>query len=339
MTDLDAFRVKALTRTMNIKSIKKTWPHFERKIRTLVGDQPNGEDLFRLGDQLSEIFRSVPKKTAVEAARLSGEDPLSTETEAEAALGDRTQSDVSAGGTVWECLVVWYLNLVCFGTDVVAVRRMKSNTPSVITDGICVTLHGHSTTTESDVVVYSARGATPKRGTLTVADLDRHIRSNTRECAVAIVQCKTNWNDNAQIPMLWDLIYRSLPYVQSSTVRVGRNGISPQSFKGNGVKYAFVTVPTNTRTDHKPTSVAVNRVLGLSGGNYWGQPSKEGVVAGFSEFLGANFTEYFSGSLQNHLDRQIARNPNFVHEFLSLDFSRSGPVDYVTPTFVLELGD
>ena len=24
---------------------------------------------------------------------------------------------------------------------------------------------------------------------------------------IHIIQCKTNWNDNAQIPMLWDMVY------------------------------------------------------------------------------------------------------------------------------------
>ena len=24
---------------------------------------------------------------------------------------------------------------------------------------------------------------------------------------IGVIQCKTNWNDNAQIPMLWDMIY------------------------------------------------------------------------------------------------------------------------------------
>lgn len=336
LTHLDAFRLKDLERTMSIKSMSKTWPHLERRIRSLLGDKPSGEQLFRLGDQLSDVFRSVPKKEALEASRLATEDSQPAVEDEIAALGNRTQSDVSAGGTVWECLVVWYLNLVCFGTDVLAVRRRNSNTPVVITDAVCVTLHGHSTTTESDVVVYSVSGAHARRESLTVRDLDELIRTDTQKSSVAILQCKTNWNDNAQIPMLWDLIYRSLPYVQSSTVRVGRNGVSPRCFKGESVKYAFVTVPTNTKMEHKGSSVAVNRVLGLSGGNYWGQPTKEGVVAGFSEFLGSNFSEFFAGSIQNHIDRQYAQNPELLERFLSLNFSSIDAVDFTAPQLDIE---
>ena len=41
------------------------------------------------------------------------------------------------------------------------------------------------------------------------------------------LQCKTNWNDNAQVPMLWDIIYSSNEKLNN--ISVGINGVSPHS--------------------------------------------------------------------------------------------------------------
>ena len=43
------------------------------------------------------------------------------------------------------------------------------------------------------------------------------------------LQCKTNWNDNAQIPMLWDLIYNAQGF-KISNISVEIKGISLNSF-------------------------------------------------------------------------------------------------------------
>ena len=305
---VDEFRIKTLGKLSTTKSFQTAWPFLRAGILERVGESPSGEDVFRLGDELSSIFQAVPAAMAA-AARSKGEpsgDPSA-----------RTQSSVSRGGAVWECLVTWYLNLVCYGTPVLAVKRSLANTPKVIGDALAVTLHGYSTTTEADVVVYSIpRGPTRLR---TISDINDRIAADTQECSVALVQCKTNWNDNAQIPMLWDLIYRSLPFVQVASIRLGREGMSPRSFKGNSIKYAFMTVPTN-KDGYKPGSVKVTRVLGLSGGNYWGKPTAKGVASGFSKFLGGNFSDYFVGSVPNHVSAHLLANPSSWGMFLDLDF-------------------
>jgi hypothetical protein len=327
---LDEFRLRSLATSFGVKSFTKTWPYLRAGIVETLGEKPDGEALFKLGDHLSELFLSVPKAVAAEAANLTAADSkldsdglfeVEPATSVPIVQGSRSQGDVSAGGVVWECLVTWYLNLVAHGTDLIAARRTKANTPTVITDAICVTLQGHSTTTESDVVVYSV----PKidlelEWPITIAQIDTLIKSDTSKSSVAIVQCKTNWNDNAQIPMLWDLIYRSLPFVQTTTIRLGRNGVTPRSFKGESIKYAFMTVPTNQKSTYKEGGVAVTRVKGLSGGNYWGKPTAEGVASGFSEFLSANFSSHFHGSIQNHMHRELIDHPEVLKRYLDLAF-------------------
>lgn len=312
---IDAFRMKTMSQLSSIRSFRNTWPFLHNEIVAHLGEHPCGEDIFRLGDRLSSIFLSVP--AAIAAAQ-----PPETSESSEPSNPQRTQSDVSVGGVVWECLVTWYLNFACYGTDLLASKRTKANTPSVITDAISVTLHGYSTTTESDLIVFSIPGLNASStGVLTIDKINDQIREDTVACSVAVVQCKTNWNDNAQIPMLWDLIYRSLPFVNVSSIQLGRNGVNPRCFHDNSIKYAFMTVPTNKNARYAVGSVPVTRVLGLSGGNYWGKPTEPGVATGFSDFLNSNFSAHFTGSVQNHIDRQIADEPGLLQKFLKLEFS------------------
>ena len=310
--EIDRFRLGTLAALSKIPSFQSTWPFLRGRIMELLGPSPTGADIFKLGDHLSEIFRSVPPKSARGAT----------------GAWDRTQSSVSAGGVVWECLVVWYLNFVAFGTPILATKRTNSNTPSVLMDAICVTQKNSESTSESDVVLFTVPALAVVPGTpLTLDHINTSIASRTVDCRMAIVQCKTNWNDNSQIPMLWDLLYRSLPKSDLPGVEIGRSGISPAGFKGGEIRYAFVTVPTNG-ADRGPGGVAISRVSGLSGGNYWGKRSLKGVARGFSEFLPTNFKSEFGGNVPNHVDAQLLIDRTYVDRFLSLTFvdGKSQPV-------------
>lgn len=115
------------------------------------------------------------------------------------------------------------------------------------------------------------------------------INPITEECIkhveLAIIQCKTNWNDNAQIPMLWDMIYKAKDF-KDLNIKVGSNGFSIDSMKD--FSYAFATVPTNRKINkeniYKTSSTSVLRVSKLSGGNYWGYPSESGIAMNLNEF-------------------------------------------------------
>ena len=111
------------------------------------------------------------------------------------------------------------------------------------------------------------------------------------EISVHIIQCKTNWNDNAQIPMLWNMIYSSSNLINSghSTLSVGRNGFSLSNCKK--FTYSFVTVPTVELNKFKIDSVAVQRVRNMSGGTYWGYPTKSGIARNIKEMIFSNFND------------------------------------------------
>lgn len=100
-------------------------------------------------------------------------------------------------------------------------------------------------------------------------------------------QCKTNWNDNAQIPMLWNMLYNQARKgaVIPNGFSIGRNGYSLKNLGFFG--YAFATVPTQKKGPHgyKPENLDVMRVKTMSAGNYWGHPTRNGVCFSLGEFF------------------------------------------------------
>ena len=101
---------------------------------------------------------------------------------------------------------------------------------------------------------------------------------------IAIIQCKTNWNDNSQIPMLWDIVYSANGFSKRN-IHVGNSMYSIQNIQK--FTYSFVTVPTSK--EPKDDSITVKRVINISGGNYWGKQSVPGVANSIKNIFGANF--------------------------------------------------
>ncbi|MFW5804332.1 MAG: hypothetical protein ACOCWG_03765, partial [bacterium] len=108
---------------------------------------------------------------------------------------------------------------------------------------------------------------------------------------IGIIQCKTNWNDNAQIPMLWSMIYEADSFT-NNIISLGRNGYSIRDLKK--FSYSFCTVPTNDMNGYKQDSTSVNRVRNLTGGNYWGNSTRNAVASSIKEIFNRNFRNAFS---------------------------------------------
>lgn len=121
-------------------------------------------------------------------------------------------------------------------------------------------------------------------------DLDDLVGVNFSHFELGIIQCKTNWIDSAQIPMLWDLVYSSEGFGQRG-ITVGNSAFTIGDL--NRFFYSFVTVPTS-RGSFNPTSTNVLRVKGISGGNYWGSSNRSGVASSIKEIFGRNFRGAFS---------------------------------------------
>jgi len=291
MSSIQKYRFSHLRHISNLKSFRRSWLSFEPEIRKILGPNPTADDILNLGTKLAQVFQSNST--------------------------GRTQSGVSSAGTAWECLVLWYFNLVLNGTHVAAIRPHTRFTPPSISNSTAVTIGNTRTNTESDLIVFTIPESDAV-GEYDFGTIDAAIASESKHVSVAVVQCKSNWNDNAQVPMLWGLIYASAGSISTNkNVSIGSNGINPASFQS--FTYSFVTVPTS-RGPFKHNSLAVLRVSALSGGNYWGHPTRNGVAQSVSEFFTANFPNAFRSTVQNSISNNVLKQKDILEKFLTLDF-------------------
>ena len=290
MKTIDDYRYSVLADIVHSRqAISTHWPTFCREITDFLGPHPTGQQVLDLGDQLRAIFKSV--------------------------TSDRSQSSLSNAGQIWEFLVMWYLNLCFHGTNAVVVNMKKALIPGAVRDSLAITISNRTANTESDLVVLGFRAVPTTE--FTMDDLDAIIRANPLNLDLSVIQCKSNWNDNAQIPMLWDIVYNGAQG-KNSHVAVGRGGLFPLAFNSFG--YSFATVPTNDPNKIKETSMQVLRVQSLSGGNYWGMDSKTGVAASLKEFFTRSNGVQFSGTTVAQSIETHTTSTGQLQDFLDLKF-------------------
>ncbi len=295
----DNFRLKILKKLASIDSFKNRWPFYQKVIQQKLGPEPTGIAIFDLGSHLREIFTNAPVKRGD---------------------GSNNQGIVSGAGTAWECLAVWYLNLVFWNTQILATKYWVDYVPETIRDAVAVTIANQIATTETDISVFSVPGHLSDDPSL--EEINQIVTNRIKDVDLTSLQTKTNWKDNSQILMLWNIVYSSYNKAGSpiQDVKVGINGVSPESFKN--FSYAFLTLPSGKESGFpKANSVSVARVKGLTGGHYWGLESKSGIAYSFKEFFNRNFEDYFElGSIQNHISANLKTNPLLLERFLKLDF-------------------
>ena len=277
--------VKKLFQTRGFSNV---WSKWKLKIHDDVfrSNNPTSTQIYSIGDHLREIFRTTT-------------------------TAGRSQSDVSGGGAVWEALVCWYLNLCLIGRRTFVIKHHKDLIPTPINKAITVNYGNFRSNTESDliaitfpdkqeyscdkndIIITDTNGINvptqAKRKYNFLPVLDALVARDFEKIEIHIIQCKTNWNDNAQIPMLWDAVYAANNF--RNGMSVGTDGFSIHD--AGCFTYSFVTVPSNQlrkngKDSYKNTSTAVLRVANLSGGNYWGLPSKSGVASSIKELLEKN---------------------------------------------------
>lgn len=274
---IEGLRQKTIQSILDMGTFRACWPIWSQSISERTGGFTDPDKIYALGSQLAEIFR------------LTGS-------------AGRDQGSLSGGGAAWEGLVCWYLNLVMTNSRAVVVKQRKNLIPSAIASAMTVTYKNVPTNTESDLSgIIFPNDPEILSTAYEHTRLDQFVSSRIRDFSLHNIQCKTNWNDNAQIPMLWDMIYQ-FRGVKAHSVHIGSNGYSLDDLAG--FTYSFVTVPSQNK-DIKPNSMQVRRVESLSGGNYWGKASQPGVAASLSEIFKRVFGAAFDGDIKGHISRQV----------------------------------
>lgn len=304
---VEKLREEAIKSLFDAKGFADAWPTWRDKINDLAPNR-SANQIFDLGDYLKDIFYT----TNMSKVRTDGV---------------RSQSEVSSGGANWEALVCWYLNLCCIGRRSVVIKHNKNLIPDSISNAITVNYGTFISNTESDLIAITFpdkpeynmdkdkinirdEAGNPiqikhngKMGYNLKEVLNALTAGHFSEIEIHIIQCKTNWNDNAQIPMLWDMIYSADHF--KTNITVGREGYSVSNAKL--FTYAFATVPTVRTENLKRSSMAVLRVSNLSGGNYWGMKSVSGIAASMKEMLGRNLANGAKDSHKSTLKQELSR--------------------------------
>jgi len=283
--------IPEIYRRISVQELFKTntfsncWEIWQPKIREIIGANYNEQNIIDLGDHLTDIFRTTGSK-------------------------GRGQGELSGGGAAWESLVCWYINLCTIGSSIVAVKKM-SLVPIPIQNAITINYGNFACNTESDISiiifpnieeftnnVIQTSNQKISSSKLFMTYINQLVQKYFEKFEIGIVQCKTNWNDNAQIPMLWDMIYSSNGF-SGRNITIGR-----ENFNINQAKkftYSFVTVPSNKNTHFKTDSVAVKRVTNLSGGNYWGKPTQQNIARSLKEIFNNNFQSGFRKNIREDI--------------------------------------
>lgn len=206
-----------------LRKVGASWPkRRSRLISTFANPRhPTQSELLDLADHLSEAFR-------LDIAN------------------DRSQNTLSGGGSIWQALVCHYLNICLAGTDAIALS--KKFVPECIKSSLKVSYTSSASVhADLDVMVVYIPGISkaPSRSRGNRQALARFVCEHFSDLSVIVVQAKTNWNDNAQIPMLWNFIYKL-----AAAGTIPQNGFSIGSGSWHlkelrSFSYAFVTVPTN----------------------------------------------------------------------------------------------
>jgi hypothetical protein len=280
---IEELRKQSVEQLFSVTSFAKSWnAEWRIQINQHLNSQITATDVLNLGDHLSQIFLSLRANSA--------------------RSGTNSQSGASSAGAAWEALICWYLNICTIGTRVVAFK-LRSMVPSAINDALTINYGTTVTNSESDLIILifpnhsdfttdiSTNASLHIKERLVLSRLLSHFdylaSRHFNDFSLGVVQCKTNWNDIAQIPMLWDLVYRASGFISGSHISLGRNGFLLANLKS--FSYSFVTVPTNPLSNYSPNKMQVKRVSQLSGGNYWGNPTRNGVAFSIKEIFTKNF--------------------------------------------------
>lgn len=292
---VEELREMAVRHAINTPKTVENWPVWMDTMNTLGGNFDNVDFVLDIGSNLKQIFRS----TRPDEQR-------------------RGQGAVSSGGRAWEGLVCWYLNLCMIGTRCVAMKYNKSMVPDCISDAITVRHGTNAVTSESDLVVLvfpslpqytelmEDRYDKPlniKNRKKILKYMNDRVRDDFASMELGIIQCKTNWNDSAQIPMLWNMIYDAGEF-NDQQIRVGINNFSIRQL--NRFTYSFVTVPSQNDIDARSRNrLHVIRVRTLSGLNYWGQETVIGVADSLREIFARNFGAGIDDGIRASLGRHL----------------------------------
>lgn len=284
---IEALRADVISDVFSNESFRSCWEIWKPLIMQKCENVRDAKALLDLGDSLREIFKSTRPD------------------------GRGGQSGVSAAGNLWEFIIAWYLNLCFIGSRAVAIRK-SSQLPTPIKDALTVYYDNLACSAEPDltVIVFPNKEVftgnpdtllSPRARNIDNGKVSKEVAKYFELFQVGVIQCKINWNENSQIPMLWDIVYNS-GGIPAQNIMVGTETFNLKDLRR--FTYSFVTMPSNQLEGYSPTRVEISRVRNLSGGNYWGCPTTNGIAKSVKEIFRL-FDYAFQTSIKRTLNAEI----------------------------------
>lgn len=279
------------------QTVQDAFPYWKEKFADFL--PLDAQNFYDLGSELREISFYAGREWAANC-----DDPNL----------NKNQSAVSRAGTGFEILVTYYLNLGLLGSNAVAIKAKKNVWPQCLQDATTLVHNNVPIKSENDIVVITFpdhKDFTEDQDEMSKKDFTKKLNELTEEhfeeIEVGVVQTKTNWADNSQSLLLYLIVYGAGTDYQIPGVNLGIRNYNLRDLKH--FSYSFVTMPTQKNLNmYTPTSTAVVRVSGLSGGNYWGLPSKPGVASSINEIFNRNFSTALNGqSHRNLLNEELPK--------------------------------
>ena len=211
------------------------------KVKQVLSPELNGDKVFALGDHLRDVFIAGKNTKKISSSSK-----------------DESQKENKEAGEGWERLCIWYLNLCSCGSRLVF-RKWNKSVPYQIRNALTVKYGNFNCNSETDIIgivfpdkkefltefnstsdlnIYGKKYPVFNDDNLNDEILPMLVEKYINEIEIGVIQCKSNWNENAQYPMLWDLIYKNYLSLDSN-LSVGQNGYTIRDFKK--FSYSFVT--------------------------------------------------------------------------------------------------
>ena len=281
---IEQLRNDAVSKLFTGKSVQEAWKKWHPVITDLIGSTPQANKIFDLGDHLRHVMFSAHEK--IDKPTLS-----------------QTQAMKSRSGVLWESLLTWYCNLCLIGTRSVVIKKSKSLVPSQFLDAITADYGTQQEDSEADVLTLTF----PDGMDLTsFQTLEKLVDEHFKDFELGVISCKTPWNDFTVIPQHWNMVYNlAINNPDALEMKIGINDWDVTVLKK--FFYAFATLPSQKPEIIKSTSLPVVRLKKLSGGNFWGLPSKKDIAKSTKEIFKKNFSSSIGDGIESNLKKELPK--------------------------------
>ena len=281
---IEQLRNDAVSKLFTTPSMEKAWEKWHPFITNLIGSPPQADKIFDLGDHLRDIMFSAYEK--IDKPTLS-----------------ETQSMKSRSGVLWESLLVWYCNLCLIGTRSVVIKKSKSLVPSQFLDAITADYGTQQEDSEADVLTLTFPDGVDLTSFQT---LEKLVDEHFKDFELGVISCKTPWNDFSVIPQHWNMVYNlAINNPDALEMKIGINDWDVTVLKK--FFYAFATLPSQKPEIIKSIGLPVVRLEKLSGGNFWGLPSKKGIAKSMKEIFKKNFSSSIGDGIESNLKKKLPK--------------------------------